>query len=61
MYIFGISEQFATRKITISIYSATSNVDLLMRIFNLQDVIEAPDKPKKPSTQKLFLYLATTF
>jgi hypothetical protein len=45
-YIFGISEQFAIRKSTISIYRATSNFDLHMRIFNLQD-LGAPDKPKK--------------
>jgi hypothetical protein len=35
-YIFGISEQFAIRKSTISIYRATSIFDLHMRIFNLQ-------------------------
>jgi hypothetical protein len=36
MYIFRISEQFAARKSSISIYSANSNFDLHMRIFNLQ-------------------------
>jgi hypothetical protein len=46
LYIFGISEQFATRKSTISIYRAASNFDLHMRIFNLQG-LGAPDKPKK--------------
>jgi hypothetical protein len=46
MYIFGISEQFATRKSTMSIYRATSNFDLHMRIFNLQG-LGAPDRPKK--------------
>jgi hypothetical protein len=43
-YIFGISEQFAIRKSIISIYRATSNFDLHMRIFNLQG-LGAPDRP----------------
>jgi hypothetical protein len=46
LYIFGISEQFAIRKSTISIYRATLFFDLHMRIFNLQG-FGAPDKPKK--------------
>jgi hypothetical protein len=33
-YFFGISEQFAIRKRSISIYRATSIFDLHMRIFN---------------------------
>jgi hypothetical protein len=45
-YIFGISEPFAIRKNTISIYRATSIIDLHMKIFNLQG-LEAPDKLKK--------------
>jgi hypothetical protein len=45
-YIFGISEQFAIRKSTISIYRATSIFDLHMRIFNLQG-LGATDKPTK--------------
>jgi hypothetical protein len=44
-YIFGISEQFATRKSTISIYRETWIFDLHMRIFN--QGLGAPDKPKK--------------
>jgi hypothetical protein len=44
LYIFGISEQFAIRKITMSIYRAT--FDHYMRIFNLQG-LGAHDKPKK--------------
>jgi hypothetical protein len=46
VYIFGISEQFATRKSTISKYRATSNFGLLMRIFNLQG-LRANERPKK--------------
>jgi hypothetical protein len=60
MYNFGISEQFVTRKITISIYRATSNFNLHMRIFNLQS-LGAPDSLEKKRTKKLFLYLVTTF
>jgi hypothetical protein len=45
-YIFGVSEQFAIRKSTKSIYRATSIFDLHMRIFHLQG-LGAPDKPKK--------------
>jgi hypothetical protein len=44
LYIFEISVQFATRKSTISIYRATSNFDLHMKIFNLQG-LGAPDRP----------------
>jgi hypothetical protein len=59
MYIFGISEQFATRKSTMSVYRATSNFDLHMRIFNLQG-LGAPDRPKKKiSTQKLIVRLSS--
>jgi hypothetical protein len=61
-YIFGISEQFAIRKSTISIYWETSNFDLHMIIFNLQG-LGAPDKLKKKklSTQRLILHLTTDF
>jgi hypothetical protein len=45
-YIFGISEQFAIRKSTISIYRATSIFNLHMRMFNLQG-LGAPVKPEK--------------
>jgi hypothetical protein len=45
-YIFGISEQLAIRKSTISIYRVTSFFHFHMRIFNLQG-FGAPDKPKK--------------
>jgi hypothetical protein len=55
MYIFGISEQFATRKNTISIYKATSNFDLHMRIFKFQG-LGAPDRPKKKVSEFFFIF-----
>jgi hypothetical protein len=45
--IFGISEQFSTRKSTISMCRATSNFDLHMRICNLQG-LGCPDHKTKP-------------
>jgi hypothetical protein len=43
---FWNQRAICTRKSTISIYRATSNFDLHMRIFNLQD-LKAPKRPKK--------------
>jgi hypothetical protein len=58
-YIFGISEQFAMLKSTISIYRATSIFGLHMRIFNLQG-LGAPDKPKikKNSVRRNWFYIS---
>jgi hypothetical protein len=55
--IFGISEQFAIRKSTISIYRAISIFH--MRIFNLQGLGFPTNlkQIKKLSTQKLILHL----
>jgi hypothetical protein len=60
MYIFGIREQFANRKITITTYRASSNVYLHIGIFNLQD-LRAPDRTKKKRTQQLILHPSTAF
>jgi hypothetical protein len=47
LYIFEISDQFAIKKSTISIYRATSIFDLHMRIFNLQG-LGAPSTGAEP-------------
>jgi hypothetical protein len=51
-YIFGISEQFAIKKSTISKYRATSIFDLHMRIFNLQS-LGLPTNLKKKKLRRL--------
>jgi hypothetical protein len=55
--IFGISEQFAIRKSTISIYRTTSIFDLYRRIFNLQGLGALVKSKKNGGTTTFFSFL----